>query len=191
MPRAVNGRKECSKCHEVRDATAKNFAPHKRMCDGLQSWCRTCSRVCVANDYAKNPEKYNQRSRADYEANRERYLEYDRVRNRTPERKVRDKARNTTPERKSWRSDRKRRKWQRSGRGVHMARIQDWREFFDGLATDAERCIAAHVLMHFAAYDDTARSIYHDRDFDYSYIAQHFDLDPIALPMEQANTKER
>jgi hypothetical protein len=70
-----------------------------------------------------------------------------------------------------------RRKWQRSGSGVHMARIQDWREFFDGLASDEERCIAAHVLMSLANVDTTALRIIRDHDFDYNYLAQHFDID--------------
>jgi len=57
-----------------------------------------------------------------------------------------------------------------------MARTGDWKFFFDSLASDTERCIAAHVLMFFADVDVTARKITGDDDFDYSYLAQHFDI---------------
>lgn len=73
-----------------------------------------------------------------------------------------------------------RRKWQRAGKGVLMARVGDWCSFFDGLTSDAERCIAAHVLMVFANVDAATWTVLVDRSFDYNYIAPHFDIEEVA-----------
>jgi hypothetical protein len=65
--------------------------------------------------------------------------------------------------------------YQHRGKGVHLARIADWHEFFNSLASDAERCIAAHVLMVLANVDTTAGKIVNDPAFDYNHLAHHFD----------------
>ena len=38
--------KTCTKCSVSYTATTEFFPPHKLTTDGLQSWCRECSRVC-------------------------------------------------------------------------------------------------------------------------------------------------
>jgi hypothetical protein len=116
---------------------------------------------------AANPEKARACREAHYRLNRALYTERERNRRNGPKREeILEQQR-----------ERSRRSWQRSGSGVHLARIQDWREIFDGMANDTERCIAAHVLEMFAAIDDTARAIFADHSFDWNYIGQHFDIE--------------
>ncbi len=41
-PIQVGGRKECSKCGEVKDATSEFFAKNRSKSDDLSSWCKVC-----------------------------------------------------------------------------------------------------------------------------------------------------
>jgi hypothetical protein len=52
MPRAVNGRKVCSKCKVEQAATTENFAAHPETRDRLRSYCRVCGREMTKTRYA-------------------------------------------------------------------------------------------------------------------------------------------
>ncbi len=60
--------------------------------------------------------------------------------------------------------------WQRTGRGVHANRVQDWRDFFDAL-TNEQRPVAAHIMLVLAAIDPVTDDVVRDFSFDYNYIA--------------------
>lgn len=47
--------KTCTKCHETKPKT--EFSKHARERDGLQSWCKLCSKKCTAAYRAANPDK--------------------------------------------------------------------------------------------------------------------------------------
>jgi hypothetical protein len=58
---------------------------------------------------------------------------------------------------------------------VHAARLADWSAFFDGMS-DAEQCVASHLLLALAeAGDHVAYRVTRDPNFDYNYLAHHFD----------------
>src|SRR6266508_1830380 len=44
MPRAIDGRKECSKCREVKLATKENFSAARKEIDGLATKCKACEK---------------------------------------------------------------------------------------------------------------------------------------------------
>ena len=64
--------KQCFKCKRVLART--EFYAHPQMDDGLLGKCKECTKQDV---------------QANYEANRERYSVYERMRNQSPERRAR------------------------------------------------------------------------------------------------------
>jgi hypothetical protein len=103
---------------------------------------------------------------------RANHLEAERERQRLQKKRAYD----ANPEKaRSLKCESSRRVWWRKGRGIHLARMHDWITFFDGLASDSERCIAAHVLVALSSVDPTAQKIVRDPSFDYNYIAHHLE----------------
>ena len=64
--------KRCTKCGEYFPRTAEYFSRHKGRPDGLDGWCKACTREKDRARYAANPERERERSRAWYAANAER-----------------------------------------------------------------------------------------------------------------------
>lgn len=96
--------KMCTRCLE--NKPLDEFGLNRSTRTGRQSWCKPCTRARFAERYAEDPDLFRQRQRDFYaakrqqdpdyykrqgrewrEQNRERALEYDRERNRTPERR--------------------------------------------------------------------------------------------------------
>src|SRR6266404_6735111 len=111
MPTAINGIKACSTCLEDKPATAEHFAAHSLTPDEFQYVCRACYRIAHRVVNARWKKTTSGREAA------------KRYRQGSTRESQRAKAKQRRDER-----------WQRSGSGVHMARIQDWREIFDGFA---------------------------------------------------------
>src|SRR5262245_45489156 len=122
-------KKLCPKCQTLRPVS--EFSKSTSREDGLQYKCKACE----AARYQTTKETANRQAKERYQANKELrrkqandwyYANHERA-----TKKNRDRHWANREQANAGRAERARQAWQRSGSGVHMARVQDWREFFD------------------------------------------------------------
>lgn len=89
MPAAVNGMKECSKCHEIKPVV--EFGKNRSRKDGLSYYCKKCHRKRVIEWESKNKDKmekyhieYNEQYKKNggykkyYQSHKEEMKKYER-----------------------------------------------------------------------------------------------------------------
>lgn len=70
--------KICQRCG--RSLPVSNFCKNKRQKDGLNTWCKECTRAYKVQYYAENKERLSQENKARYAANPEKYRAAERER---------------------------------------------------------------------------------------------------------------
>lgn len=84
--------KRCSKCGLSQPLHCFNRSKATR--DGLQAWCKVCSRISVKESYARNKDKSDQRNKQYRSVNKEKVAEWQRRwREENPEKKRAQKMR--------------------------------------------------------------------------------------------------
>ena len=71
MPAAINGFKECSRCHQIKDVG--EFSKNKTKKDGLQYACKECCFALIVEYYKNNKEKLA-KQKAEYRKNNKEKL---------------------------------------------------------------------------------------------------------------------
>ena len=72
------GMKKCTKCGEIKPATAEFFSRDRTKKNGLRGYCKECSKECRREYYQKNIDKQRERSREYRQKNRDHRREYNR-----------------------------------------------------------------------------------------------------------------
>lgn len=65
--------KQCGKCRKL--LNANEFYKNKAKPQGLDSYCKNCTRLAIRERYRKNPEIYQAKAKRDYERRKKTILE--------------------------------------------------------------------------------------------------------------------